>query len=72
MTEKSFKSIGIPEYTRLANCTVDEIHVQTMIIQMDDPSNYVEIDNLAAELEAVFRRQDRDALVTIVHDSVNT
>ena len=63
MTEKSFKSIGIPEYTRLANCTVDDLLIQTLIIQMDDPSNYVEIDNLAADLTAVFRRQEGDATV---------
>ena len=61
MTEKSFKSVSIPEYTRLANCTVDELIIQTLLIQMDDPDNYVEIDNLAAALTAVFRRQEGDA-----------
>ena len=39
---------------------------------MDDPDNYVEIDNLAADLTAVFRRQEGDGAVTKTYDQTST
>ena len=68
MEKKEFNSIAIPEYTRLANCTVDDLIIQTIIIQMDDPSNHVEIDNLANDLSVLFQREGLDVMVSKMYD----
>ena len=43
--------MSVPSMTQMANCTIDELFLEKVIIQVNDPSDHDAIDDLKSQLE---------------------